>query len=145
MGKHRKCVQMANIFWAVEHSATQSWVVTLPEAGVVPAELCWASPERGTVAALLRHEEGCDLHLVLKQENKLTYGKWRKNVALKEIMMQPDYHKVLAECVISSIAGHFHCHCQSLRDLCRDTKSAPAVRYNSSPEKVHNRFLITLI
>lgn len=68
-----------------------------------------------------------------------------KNVALKEIMMQPDCHKALAECVINSIVGHCHCHCQNLWDFCRDTENAPAVRCSSSPEKVHNRFLIALI
>lgn len=50
----------------------------------------------------------------------------KKYLALKEIMMQPDYHKARAESVFSSTAGH--CHCQNLWDFCRDTKGCPAVR-----------------
>lgn len=82
---------------------------------------------------------------VHRQENKLTCCKRRKDVALKEIMEQPGYHKALSGFFISPIAGHCHWHCQGLWDFWRDTKSAPAVRYSSSPEKVHKRFLIILI
>lgn len=102
-------------------------------------------PQDVTLWMLLRQGEGWSSQLVLKQEKKLTCCKCRKKVALKEIMEQPGYHKALCGLFISSTAGHCHWHCQGLWDFCRDTKSAPAVRYSSTPEKLHSRFLIILI
>lgn len=112
------------IFWAVEHSVTQSWVVTLPGAGVVPTGLCWAPPGCHTVAALLRQEEGWSLQLVLKQENKLTDCKWRKKC------FKGNYGTGRLSPGTGWVCYQLHGWTLPLPlplwGFCRDTKSAPA-------------------